>query len=241
MPAVLRIRAQPDKTWQLRKKDLIPDVMNTTVAFARTFGFATQVLSLPLTPRLFVCPDRQGGLAYATTVPPASVCGGALLSGVNPLEVIFIVGKHLSYYRPEHYIRTMFQTKDELKLVLAASMQIAGVDIGDPNVERWAKDIRGNMQPADLELLSSIGKRFVEAGARTDVKTWMRTVELTGCRAGFLLCNNLEIAARMIQADPPMGAVELSPKEKIEDLLLFSVSESYFRLRESLGIQISAA
>jgi tetratricopeptide (TPR) repeat protein len=238
MPSVLRSRAQPDKTWQLRKKDQIPDVMNTTVAFARTFGFATQVLSLPLTPRLFVCPDRQGGLAYATTVPPATVCGSALLSGVNPLEVIFLVGKHLSYYRPEHYIRTMFQTKDELKLVLAASMQIAGVNLGDPNVERWAKDIRANMQPADLELLNSIGKRFVEAGARTDVKQWMRTVELTGCRAGFLLCNNLEIASRMIQAEPPMGAIELSPKEKIEDLLLFSISEQYFRLRESLGIEV---
>jgi hypothetical protein len=67
----------------------------------------------------------------------------------------------------------------------------------------------------------------------------MRMVELTGCRAGFLLCNNLEIAARMIQAEPPMGAVELTPKEKIQDLLLFSVSEQYFRLREALGIRIS--
>jgi hypothetical protein len=94
------------------------------------------------------------------------------------------------------------------------------------------------MQPADVELLSSIGKRFVEGGARTDIKLWMRTVELTGCRAGFLLCNNLEIAARMIQADPPMGAVELTPKEKIEDVLLFSISEQYFRLRDSLGIKI---
>jgi tetratricopeptide (TPR) repeat protein len=238
-PALLRMKAQPDKTWQLRKKDLIPDLMNTTVAFARTFGFATQVLSLPLTPRLFVCTDRQGGLAYATTLPPASVCGSALLSGVNPLEVIFIVGKHLSYYRGEHFIRAMFQTKDELKLVLAAAMQIAGAEISDPHVDQLAKQIRGNMQPADLELLNSIGKRFVEAGARTDVKKWMRMVELTGCRAGFLLCNNLEIAARMIQAEPPMGAVEITPKEKIEELLLFSVSEQYFRLREALGIRIS--
>ena len=237
-PAVLRIKAQADKTWQLRKKDLIPDVMNTTVAFARTFGFATQVLSLPLTPRLFVCPDRQGGLAYATTLPPASVCGSALLSGVNPLEVIFLVGKHLAYYRGEHYIRTMFQTKDELKLVLAAGMQISGVGIEDPNVAQWAKQIRGNMQPADVELLNSIGKRFVEGGARADVKQWMKVVELTGCRAGFLLCNSLDIASRMIQAEPPMGAIDLTPKDKVEELVLFSVSEGYFRLREALGIQI---
>jgi golgin subfamily B member 1 len=239
-PALLRMKAQPDKTWQLRKKDLIPDLMNTTVAFARTFGFATQVLNLPLTPRLFVCPDRQGGLAHASTLPPASVCGSALLSGVNPLEVIFMVGKHLSYYRGEHYIRALMQTKDELKLVLAAGMQIAGVEIADQHVDQLAKQIRSNMQPADVELLNSIGKRFVEAGARTDIKKWMRMVELTGCRAGFLLCDNLEIAARMIQSEPPMGAVDLSPKEKVEDLLRFSVSEQYFKLREALGIRIAA-
>lgn len=240
-PAVLRLRAQPDKKWQLSKKDLIPDVTNTTVAFARTFGFVTQVLSLPFVPRLFVCPDRQGGLAFATTQPPATVCGSALLSGQNPLDVVFIVAKHLAYYRGEHYIRTLFQTKDELKLVLVAAMHIAGVEISDPNVVEWAKQIRGQMQPADIELLNSITKRFVDAGARTDIKRWMQSVELTACRAGFVLCNDLEIAARMIQAEPPMGAVDLTPKEKIQELILFSVSESYFRLREALGIQIQAS
>ena len=240
-PAVLRLRAQPDKKWSLSKKDLIPDVTNTTVAFARTFGFVTQVLSLPFVPRLFVCPDRQGGLAFATTQPPATVCGSALLSGQNPLDVVFIVAKHLAYYRGEHYIRTMFQTKDELKLVLVAAMHIAGVEISDPNVVEWARQIRGQMQPADVELLNSITKRFVDAGARTDIKRWMQSVELTACRAGFVLCNDLEIAARMIQAEPPMGAVDLTPKEKIQELILFSVSESYFRLREALGIQIQVS
>jgi ABC-type taurine transport system ATPase subunit len=66
----------------------------------------------------------------------------------------------------------------------------------------------------------------------------MQSVELTACRTGFMLCNDLEIAARMLQAEPPMGAVDLTPKEKIQELILFSVSESYFKLREALGIQI---
>ena len=240
-PAVLRIKAQPDAKWQLKKKDLIPDPMNTTVTFARTFGFASQVLALPFTPRLFVCPDRQGGIAYAATQPPASVCGNSLLSGVSPLDVMFIVAKHLTYYRGEHYIRTMFQTKDEMKMVLLAAMQIAGVATGDAAVDQWAKQIRSNMQPADMELLNSIGKRFVDAGARTDIKKWMRMVELTACRTGFLLANDLGIAARMIQAEPPMGAVDLTPKEKIDEMVRFSVSDEYFRLREALGIQVQVA
>jgi hypothetical protein len=237
-PAVLRIKAQPDARWQLRKKDLIPDVLNSTVMFARTFGFVSQVLALPFVPRLFMCADRQGALAYAATQPPATVCGNALVSGVNPLDMMFIVGKHLAYYRGEHYMRTMFQTKDEMKLVLLAAMKIAGMEIKDPNVDQWAKQIRGHMQPADAELLNSVGKRFLEAGARTDIKKWMRSVELTACRAGLLMCNDLGVAARNIQAEPSVGVVDLTSKEKIEDVVRFSVSEEYFRLRESLGIQI---
>jgi tetratricopeptide (TPR) repeat protein len=237
-PAILRRKAQTDKALQLKKKEEIPDVMNTTVTFARSFGFAVQVLGIQITPRLFVCPERQGGLAYAPTMPPASVCGSALLRGMDPLDVMFVVAKHLTYYRGEHYIRTLFQTKDEMKLVLLAAMQIAGVEIKDPNVTAWAAEIRQNMQPADMELLNKVGKRFVDAGARTDIKLWMQTVEMTACRAGFLLANNLDIAQRMIQLEPPMGAVELTPREKVEDLVLFSVSENYFRLREALGIQI---
>jgi len=45
----------------------------------------------------------------------------------------------------------------------------------------------------------------------------------------------------MVQAEPPMGAVELTPKEKIQELLLFSISEQYFRLRDALGIRIAVA
>lgn len=239
-PAVLRARAQPDKKFDLKKKQQIPDLMNTTVATARTFGFVTQVYGLPLVPRLFVCPERPMGLAYAQVIPPATVVGGQLLSGVNQLDVVFTVGKHLAYYRPEHYIRTLFQTRDEMKLVLLAAMKVAGVAINDPAVGQWANELQSRMQPADMELLNKIGKRFVDAGARTDMKRWMRTVELTACRAGFLMCNSLEIASRMIQAEPPMGVDDMPPKDKIKDLLLFSVSESYFKLREALGIQIGA-
>ncbi len=237
-PAVLRIRGKPDKFWQLNKKQLIQDLSNTTVTFARTFGFVAQVLNLPFTPRLFVCPDRQGGLAFAATHPPASICGSALLSGLSPNDLMFIVAKHLSYYRGEHYLRTMFQTKDEVKLVLLAAMKIAGVDLKDPNVDKWAAEIQANMEPADMELLNSVRKRFVEAGARTDVKRWMQTVEITGCRAGLLMCNDLGIASRMIQSEAPMGTVDLPPKEKVKELVLFSISEQYFRLREAMGIQI---
>ena len=63
-------------------------------------------------------------------------------------------------------------------------------------------------------------------------------VEVTAIRAGFLVCNDLEVARRMIQAIPPEGPNDLPPKDKLKELVLFSVSENYFKLREALGIQI---
>lgn len=240
-PAVLRIRGKPDKFWQLNRKQLIQDLNNTTVTFARTFGFVAQVLNLPFIPRLFVCPDRQGGLAFAATNPPATICGSTLLSGYSPTDLMFHVARHLNYYRGEHYIRTMFQTKDEMKLVILAAMKISGVDIKEASVNEWASQIQVNMEPADLELLSTVRKRFVDSGAKTDIKRWMQAIELTGCRAGLLMSNDLDIASRMIQSDPPGSAVDLTSKEKIKELVLFSVSEQYFRLREALGIQIEVA
>jgi len=83
-----------------------------------------------------------------------------------------------------------------------------------------------------------VTKRFGEHGGKSDIKKWMQSVELTGCRAGFLLANDLETAARMIQSLPPEGPTDLPPKEKIKEIVLFSVSEEYFRLREALGITI---
>ena len=45
----------------------------------------------------------------------------------------------------------------------------------------------------------------------------------------------------MITALGASGPVDLAPKEKVKELVLFSVSEEYFRLRQALGIQLQVA
>ncbi len=215
------------------------DPATSTVSFARAFGFVSQVMNLRIVPRLFLRPDAQGGLMHVPgSNPPASVCGASLLSGFTPQDLTFVIARHLAYYRTQHFIRTLMSTHSELRLVLLAGLRIAGVAPGDAQIDQMAQQLTAKLQPAQTEALRSIGKRFVEAGGSTDIKRWMQTVELTGCRAGFLLCNDLETSARMIQSLPPEGPTDLPPKEKIKEIVLFSVSEEYFRLREALGIQI---
>ena len=62
-------------------------------------------------------------------------------------------------------------------------------------------------------------------------------VEVTAARTGFLLAGDLEIAKKIIAAEQPLPG-DLSPAEKLKELLSFSVSEQYFRVRLALGISI---
>src|SRR6185436_3218304 len=78
------------------------DPATSTVTFAKTFGWAGQVLGVQL-PDLYVRNDVAGALLAVPSRPPASVAGQSVLTGYTPQELTFIVGKHLSYYRGEHY------------------------------------------------------------------------------------------------------------------------------------------
>ena len=78
---------------------------------------------MPL-PELYVRNDVSGALVAVPASPPASVAGQTVLTGFTPQELTFIVGKHLSYYRGEHYIKNLFPTLNELKVMLFAAIKI---------------------------------------------------------------------------------------------------------------------
>jgi len=238
--AVRAVKVQPIKAFGLKKNQKRPP--NDTMTFSKTFFYAAQVINLPVVPDLYVQDDKPGGLNFAITEPMASACGASLLSGYSPQDLLFIVTKHLSYYRPEHYIRWVLPTHGELKMLLLAALKVGAPDFNLPAdksgvLAQWVGTIRQNMSAMEAEQLAAVVKRFIKSGENVDIKKWIRAVELTGCRSGYLLANDLEVAARMIQTETG-GVDEIPPKEKIKELVLFSVSEDYFKLREMLGITI---
>ena len=87
------------------------------------------------------------------------------------------------------------------------------------------------------EQLAVVVQRFVTSQAEADLTRWARAVDLTGTRTGFLMCNDLDVAARLVQGEPvAVGVAE--PKDKLKDLLQWSVSDEYFTVREHLGLVI---
>ena len=237
------------KTTQLRASRQLPvldkrfkqDPATSTVTFAKTFGWAAQVLGVPL-PELYVRNDVPGALVAVPASPPASVAGATVLTGFAPQELTFIIGKHLSYYRGEHYIKNLFPTLNELKVLLFAGIKVIVADFNvpadmAPAVNQTAAELVKYMQPVQRDGLRMVVQRFVEDGARADLKQWMQTVEVTACRTGLLLCADMEIAKKIVSAEPQMPG-DLTPAEKMKELLVFSVSEQYFTLRKTLGIAV---
>jgi hypothetical protein len=104
-------------------------------------------------------------------------------------------------------------------------------------VNTTAAELFKHMQPIQRDGLRLVVQKFVEDGAKVDLKRWMQSIEITACRAGLLLCADLEIAKKIIAAEPQLP-VDHTPQEKLKELIVFSVSEQYFTLRKALGIAV---
>jgi hypothetical protein len=211
------------------------------VTFARTFGWAANVLGLPA-PRLYVRSDVPGALVAVANESPASVAGQTVLTGFSPQELTFICGKHLALYRGEHYIKTLFPTVTELTVLLFAGMKLVVPETPVPqDIEKQivatAQQLRTFMQPMQLEGLRMVVKKFLAEGAKANIKRWIQCVDITAARSGLLLCADLEIARKILAAEPQQPG-DLPPQEKLKELLVFSTSEPYFTLRHALGIAI---
>jgi len=217
------------------------DPATSTVTFTRTFGWAANVLGLP-TPPLYVRSDVPGALVHVPADQPSSLAGQTVLSGVTPQELTFIVGKHLSYYRGEHFIKTLFPTVTELTVLFFAGIKLAAPEAPTPkDIEKQvvltAQQLGQYMQPVHIEGLRIVVKRFIADGAVANLKRWVQAVEITAARSGLLLCGDLDIAKGVLAKEPQQPG-DLSPGEKMKELLVFAASDEYFQLRRQLGIQI---
>jgi methylthioribose-1-phosphate isomerase len=159
-----------------------------------------------------------------------------LLRGYKPKDLQFVTAHHLAYHRAEHYIRKMRPSAQELSQALIVAMRAVGE--GTPEAEAVWAVLKAKMQPTQVEEIVKACKAFAKRGMRTDIKRFIQTVELTACRAGFLVANDLESSVSMLGQLESAGPDDLPPGEKARELVLFSISPEYFRLREAIGITL---
>ncbi|MFO0652556.1 MAG: hypothetical protein U0326_40445 [Polyangiales bacterium] len=218
------------------------DPATSSVALVKALASSATALSLPV-PWIFIRTNQPGGLGFVPSEPIASFAGNGLLSGLTPQELAFVAAKHMSYYRNEHYARVLFPTTQELTSIMLAAIKLVKPDQGvPPEAEATVQQLAPLVQqdPIAAEGLRKVVKFFLEQGGSSNVKRWYQAVELTSARAGFLLSGDLEICKKMLAMEPGMPG-DVSPGEKLKDVVLFSLSENYFSLREALGINFQSA
>lgn len=212
------------------------DPAKATVTAVRAAVWAAAILGLPAPP-IYLEKDRDVGYEHIPGVPPLTIVGKRVLSGRAPLEHAFLVARHLTWYRNEHFIKTLFSAVPDLE-----DLFLAALTIGNPtlpiaaDMKRRVQPIAGAiepmLEPEQVDTLRGYFLRFVEEGGRTNLQRWSAATEKTACRAGLLLCGDLATARALLEPE------EGSLGELAKDLITFSVSDRYFALREELGIGI---
>lgn len=246
-PATLR--ALPHKNFGLRKKDR-RDIANDQLLFSKIFYYVAQVIGFMPPPDVYLLDNRPGEIQLVNLVekkrlaPPSFVVGQNLLQGRPEKEVAFVSAKYLGQARPEHYLRLALSTNTERKVALLSAIVLVQPNFPIPPelhqpVAQYTTEMRNVLShyPAIYEQLGALVQRFLQNAPEVDLARWAHAVDATSYRLGFVLCGDLEVAARLVSADPVMvGGPQ--PKDKIKELILFAVSEDYFAIRKQLGLQI---
>lgn len=240
-PVVGAMTAQPHKKFGLKRKER-RDLATDSLLFSKVFNYVTSVLNV-VQADLYLQPQRPAGLQMAhTTEAPSFVVGQDLLQGRPEKELGFAISKELTNLRPEHFLRRVLPAASQLRTVFFSALKMCNpqfpippADV--PEVDKIIKSVRAGMHAGQLEMLAGVVNRFIERRGEVNLNKWLMGVELTSNRVGFVLCNDLEVAAKMVSTEPAaIGG--LPPKEKVKELVLYSVSEEYFRVRNDLGLTI---
>jgi len=212
------------------------DPAKATLTAIRALPWAAAILGLAAPP-IYLEKERDVGFALIPGVPPFTVVGKQVLSGRTQIELAFLVGRHLSWYRQEHFVKVLFSSVPDLEDLFLAALTIGnpGLPIAEDMKRRVAPiahAIEPMLEAPHVDALRGCFLRFVEEGGRTNLQRWSHATEKTACRAGFVLSNDIATALRVL-------ATEEGPDGELgKDLLGFAASERYFKLRRQLGIAI---
>jgi hypothetical protein len=211
------------------------DPASTTVSAVRALAWSAAALGMR-TPPIFVAPELDTGLDILTAIPPTSRIGARALSGLSAQQLAFACGRHMSWYREEHFVCTLVPSVSYLEDIFLAALLL-----GDPRIplqdtsRAKATVIAEAMEPClekpQRERLSNLVASFMMRGGATHLKRWARAAEWTSLRAGLLLCGDLEVATHLVR-DEARGA------DRVKHLEEFWASDAAGELRRALGASL---
>ncbi|MCP4443763.1 MAG: tetratricopeptide repeat protein [Myxococcales bacterium] len=210
----------------------------------RVFRYASGVLGLSPEPTLFVEPESAEGLRVANTIAegklrPTLVAGKPHAANGSESELAFELGKRMAYFRPERYLNFALQTLPKLEGAFYGALDAAGKSVEGHGNGAMSAQLRKSVPTAVLEQVGVVASKMHIEPSNGVISGWRSAIDLTANRVGLILCNDLQIAARSVATEKSTQST-LSAKDRLRDLLAYSVSEEYFAVRKHLGLGIDA-
>jgi golgin subfamily B member 1 len=239
------IRAQPHKVFGLKRKER-RQIESDQLQFSKIFYYTGQVLNVAL-PEVYLQPEQQGEIAVANThekgnLIPSFVVRANLLQGRPEKEIAFASARWLTFMRPEHYLKLALPTNTELKTAFLSAIVLVRRDFPLPAdmqelVAQYLPEMQRRIPHNWLEQLGIVVNRFLQNAPEINLARWGNAVDLTSHRAGFIVAGDLDVAARMVSTEQVVVGGPTA-KDKIKELVLYSISEDYFAIRQHLGLTI---
>ena len=240
------LRGAEHKQFNLKRKEK-RDLSSDQTMFGRVFTYVMQVLNVPPNVEIFFRTEQPGDLVVANCKEknqfiPSIVVGQGMLAGRGDKDVAFPSAVFLTKMRPEHYLRAILTSNTELAVALLSAIRLARPDFPvPPQHAQFVEQFAGAMNPfvpfAAREHLGLVVQKYIANKSQLDMAKWAQAVDLSAHRAGLIVCNDLSVAARYIgQESTAVGG--MAPKDKVKELVLYSISPTYFELRALLGIAI---
>jgi tetratricopeptide (TPR) repeat protein len=238
-PVVASMTVRPAAHYGLKTKDRCDP--SSDLPLVQMFYYATSVLNVTKA-ALYLDPGKPAGLLMAHTPDtPSFMAGSHILHERSEKELAFTIARQLTFLRPEHFLRNALPSRAQLQAVLFGVLRFFMPELELPPEHSQATKqivdrLKQHLNLGQREQLELLVRRFSPKHI-SKLDRWWTSLDLTADRLGLLLCNDLEVAAAIINAEP--SASEVAPADRIAQLAAYSTSEAYMKAREKLKITIA--
>jgi hypothetical protein len=166
-----------------------------------------------------------------------------MLTGKDDRELAVHLGRQLAFLQPGNFLAAV-KSRTEVKIYLAAALKLTYPDTqigsGADVILALVRTMEKRMPQQQRSLLTQIVGDLVRRQGTLDFEAiysdYVKGLELTSLRAGLLVCGSLPVALDIIRTeDVTFSGLPL--KERMEELVRFTVSEEHFDLRRAVGVE----
>ena len=238
-PAVARMRFGQLRPEQRVGRPFTPNHSRLHQQVRDGFDNASEILAVD-SPELLVA-DLNSIHPFAPALAPYGgvlVCGPAIEA--QSVSLHFLVGKKLAEQRPELAARAFFPAEKELSTLLASSMRVARNEgTKEPTGSALDAALASALSPVETAQLRNAMMQALADNTAFDVKRWLQLADLSSMRAGLLISGDIEPARQAIGCEVT-AASDLTPRDKLGELLKFAVSDLYTDLRGAIGVAVQS-